>query len=246
MRLALLSDIHANLEALSNCLAHAAGQNVTRYAFLGDLIGYGADPVAVLDVIADYAERGAIVILGNHDQAALIPSTRFTKLAAASADWTRTQLGSAQRRFIADLPIMAEVEDTLLVHASADQPTQWHYIASTEAAARSLDATRAGITLVGHIHTQALYCRGSDGTTHHCETSPGSAIPVPRSARWLASIGSVGQPRDGINTAGYAVLDTDRRTLTFHRVAYDWRVAGDKIRRAGLDPFLADRLEQGI
>lgn len=241
----MLSDIHANSEALDACLAHALGQGATDYAFLGDLVGYGADPAAVLDTIIRYHASGAVVLRGNHDEAMSSGAAGFSAAAADAVEWTRARLDEAERRFLADLPLTARVGDALLVHASAWRPKSWPYITTAQDAARSLAATDAALTFVGHVHRQSLYYRGADGSAQVFQPTAGVAIPLATGRRWLASIGSVGQPRDGNPAAGYALLDTARRTLTFHRVAYDWSAAAEKIRRGGLSPSLADRLGVG-
>src|SRR5215470_1189111 len=106
MKLALFADIHSNLEAITACLDHARARGADRYAFLGDLVGYGADPVAVLDLIAEHAARGAVVVLGNHDAAALGRPVDLLGSAAEDAiAWTRSQLGERQRAFLASLPL---------------------------------------------------------------------------------------------------------------------------------------------
>src|SRR5215831_21071127 len=106
MKLALFADIHSNLEAITACLAHARGLGADRYAFLGDLVGYGADPVAVLDLIEQHAAEGAIVVLGNHDAAVLgRPDDTLSNAAKAVIAWTQSQIGASQRAFLERLPL---------------------------------------------------------------------------------------------------------------------------------------------
>ena len=131
MKLALFADIHSNLEAITACIAHAQALGADRYAFLGDLVGYGADPVAVLDLIEQYAAKGAVVVLGNHDAAALgRPDDTLNAHAQAAIAWTQAQLGDRQRAFLASLPLTVRDDNILFVHASAAAPEQWIYITS--------------------------------------------------------------------------------------------------------------------
>ncbi len=249
MRLALLSDIHANLQALDACMLHARAQRAQRFAFLGDLVGYGADPVAVVQRIMLLTEEGAMVVKGNHDAMALHPPAEVKTVGDSTAKWTHEQLQSSQLEWLEQLPLTLQCENVLMVHASADQPERWRYVYDQRAAAASLDAAVADFDVRyvfgGHVHMQTLYYRGSGDGLMPFTPQPGVAVPVPRHRQWLGTIGSVGQPRDGKPLAMYALLDTERSQLTFHRVAYDHHAAASAIRRAGLPAHFADRLESG-
>jgi diadenosine tetraphosphatase ApaH/serine/threonine PP2A family protein phosphatase len=246
VKLALFADIHANLEALEACLAHANALGAQRYAFLGDLVGYGADPVAVLDLIARYAADGAVVVLGNHD-ALTIGSSRddLNANARAAIAWTQRQLGEKQRGFLASLPLTVRQEDILFVHASAAVPSAWTYVSGVVEAERSMQASAARFVFCGHVHEQMLYYIGAGGRPMPFRPVPGTPIPTGKHRQWLAIVGSAGQPRDDNNAACYAMADLDRARLTYFRVPYDYRLAADKIRAAGLPERLAIRLERG-
>lgn len=247
MKLALIADVHANLEALRACLDHAASSGATRHAFLGDLVGYGADPGPVVEVVRGYVERGALAVLGNHDEAALAGESDSMHQAAERAiAWTRAQLSDAQRAFLAALPLTAREDGLFLAHGSPELPREWLYVTDPLRAANALDASApASWVFCGHVHEPVLYTVGSAARPVAFRPVPGVAIPVPARRRWLAVVGSAGQPRDGNTAACYAMLDTDRPALTFHRVPYDWRTAAAKVRRAGLPESLARRLERG-
>ncbi len=249
MRLALLSDIHANLQALEACLAHAQGQGADRLAFLGGLVGYGAHPGPVMQRIMELAERGALVLKGNHDEMAVQPPPEHKSMGESTALWTHDQLDDAQLEFLARLPLLVQRKRVLLVHASVDAPELWRYVYDAPMAEVSLQAasTIEGVRYVfgGHVHRQTLYYRGADGRLMSFNPTPGVAVPVPPHRHWLATIGSVGQPRDGNPKAMYALFDSRRAQLTFHRVDYDHHAAAAAIRRAGLPDFFADRLELG-
>lgn len=250
MRLALMSDIHGNMQALDACLAHAHAQHATRFAFLGDLVGYGADPGAVLERIRLLSEEGAIVLKGNHDAMAVSPPAEVKNIGSSTAAWTHGQLSGEQRAWLAALPLTVQLDKILLVHASADGPELWRYVYDERAATASLDAAVAdwpGVRYVfgGHVHEQSLYYRGATASLMKFTPQAAVAVPVPSHRQWLATVGSVGQPRDGKPEAMYALLDTERWQLSFHRVAYDHGAAAWSIRAAGLPAFFADRLETG-
>jgi diadenosine tetraphosphatase ApaH/serine/threonine PP2A family protein phosphatase len=246
MKLALFADIHSNLEALTACLAHAQALGADRFAFLGDLVGYGADPVAVLDLIEWHAANGAVVVLGNHDAAALgRPDDTLNAHAKASIVWTQARLGERQRGFLAGLPLAVRRDNLLFVHASAAAPEQWIYITSLREAEDSIKAGDAAYIFCGHVHEQKLYYIGADGRPMPFRPVPGMPIPTGAHRRWLAIVGSAGQPRDNSNRACYALADLDRARLTFFRVPYDHALAAQKIRAAGLPERAARRLERG-
>lgn len=246
MKIALLADLHANLEALSACLAHAEAAGTGHWVFLGDLVGYGADPQAVLDIVRAYVDTGAVAILGNHDEA-VFRDIRYDPSAAArrSAEWTRAQLGAEYRDFLAELPMTVREHDRLYVHASAADPEQWSYIVDPQHAASSLRAAAATYVFSGHVHGSALYYFGADGHPQAFVPAPGAVVPVPARRQWLAIAGSCGQPRDGQPLASYALLDTEREELCFYRLPYDHYTAAAKVRAAGLPEDLALRLETG-
>ncbi|SDM79849.1 metallophosphoesterase [Polaromonas sp. JS666] len=250
MKIALLSDIHANLRALQACLAHAAAQGAGRLAVLGDLVGYGAQPAEVVRRIRGLAGDGAIVLKGNHDGYAVAPPGQAHSLDQSGAAWTRERLDPEALDFLAALPLTATVDAALLVHASADAPERWYYVDNEHRAEACLDAAclnpAVRYVFCGHVHEQALFFRGAGQGLMRFAPTPGVPIPVPPHRRWLATVGSVGQPRDGDTRAMYALFDTDRAELTFHRVAYDHLAAAADVRAAGLPGHFAARLEAGL
>jgi hypothetical protein len=140
MRIALLSDVHANREALTACLEDARANGVARYVFLGDYVGYGADPGFVVDTVQSHVLRGAIAVRGNHDDAIETGTDQMTESAALALAWTRAQLTAAQRAFLRELPLSASEADRLYVHANVDAPADWDYITDLYTASRSLIA----------------------------------------------------------------------------------------------------------
>lgn len=243
---ALFSDVHANLEALSACVDHARRSGAERFGFLGDLVGYGADAVAVIDIVARHASEGAVVIKGNHDAAVALDESYFNHAARAAIDWARNTLSDAQKQFLSSLPLIAVNEGVCYVHATAAKPERWDYIDSPGAARHCAEASGVNYTFCGHVHDQALYFENSSGRMNEFRPFPGTAIPVRNHRRWVAIVGSVGQPRDRNPAAAYVMFDPERQLLTFHRVSYDARAAAEKIRSAGLPESLAQRVELGI
>ena len=246
LKLALFADVHSNLEAISACLLLARALGAQRYAFLGDLVGYGADPVAVLDLIEQYAVDGAVVVLGNHDAAAIGRGVDTQNSnAQAAITWTQAQLGDKQRTFLASLPLTVRDDYILFVHASASAPEQWTYVTGPKEVEESIRAAKANYVFCGHAHEQKLYYAGASGQPMPFRPISGTPIPAAKHRHWLAIVGSAGQPRDGKNKACYALFDPERERITFFRVPYDHDAAAQKIRAAGLPERLALRLERG-
>jgi diadenosine tetraphosphatase ApaH/serine/threonine PP2A family protein phosphatase len=246
MWVGLFSDIHANREALEACLSHARGQGITRFIFLGDYVGYGADPGFAVDTVMREVENGAIALLGNHDDAIASGAGGMNAVAAAAIDWTRSRLTAAQSDFLARLPLTFDDHDGLFVHASAHEPAGWDYITSVEDASASFAATRAHATFCGHVHVPQLYRLQPSGQLSGIIPAPSIEIPLRAKERWIAVIGSVGQPRDGNPAACYGALDTERNVLVYVRVPYDVETAARKIQQAGLPPILGLRLLEGM
>ena len=246
MLTALLSDIHGNLEALNACLVHARGRGAERFAFLGDLVGYGADARAVVEVVARYAAEGATVIKGNHDRAIEGGGGYFNEASRAALRWASETLTREQKSFLASLPLVERAGDVCYVHASATKPERWDYIDSSAAAKRCADAANACYTFCGHVHDQVLYFENAQGRMSEFRPFPGTAIPVRSHRRWVVIVGSVGQPRDRNPAAAYTLFDPAEQALTFFRVPYDAAAAAEKIRGSGLPASLAYRVELGI
>jgi diadenosine tetraphosphatase ApaH/serine/threonine PP2A family protein phosphatase len=244
--IALLADVHSNLEALDACLAHARQCGAGRYAFLGDLVGYGADPQAVVDTVARYAAEGAIVVKGNHDAAVEKRAGYMNDATTEAIEWTRGVLPQDRKQFLAQLPLCIRDGAMCFVHASAAAPERWDYVDSPAAAQKSVEAAQVPYTFSGHVHDQMLYFQSAGGRMSAFHPLQGSPVSVSGHRRWQALVGSVGQPRDRNPAAAYALFDAGRAQITFHRVAYDHLAAARKIRKAGLPASIAYRVEIGI
>lgn len=238
MRVAVVSDIHANLAALEAVLA-AIDQNPPDEIWcLGDLVGYGARPNECCTIVR---ERATTCLGGNHDLAVrgTIDLRDFSGDAGVAAAWTRGVIDAESLAFLETLEPKGTAHDVALFHGSARDPV-WEYVLSDDAAAVTLMLTGAQTVLVGHSHV-AL----SVSSTLAGGLAPqGTTIDLTLS-RWLLNPGSVGQPRDGDPRAAYLMLDLTARTATFERVEYDIERTQKEIRAAGLPDLLARRLETG-
>ncbi len=245
MLLAILTDIHGNREAFEAVLDDAAQRGAGRIVLLGDIVGYGPDPEWCCDRAADLVAEGALCVRGNHDNAAAGGAESMGGLARRAMEWTIPRLSAAQKQFLAGLPMTAAAGETLFVHASANSPGDWTYVTSDLRAVGSFGATAARVIFCGHVHVPLLVSRDLSGTVREQVFRAGLPFPLLRSRRWLAVVGSVGQPRDGLPQAGYALYDTDSSELTFRRVPYDNATTMARIRAAGLPEELALRLMRG-
>ena len=246
MKIALLTDLHANREAVEAVLEHAGRRGVDRFVLLGDFVGYGADPGWVVDTVRALVRDGAIAVMGNHDQAVVHGvSPGMRPEPAKVIGWTRDHLDADQIAFLAGLPLHQQLGDQLYVHANAWAPADFGYVLGRADAVRSLQATAARYTFCGHVHEPRLYHLSRTGKAGEFIPVPGTAIPLASTRQWLVIPGSAGQPRDGDPAACYAVYDDAAGELTYWRVPYDTETAGAKIRAAALPQRLASRLAEG-
>jgi diadenosine tetraphosphatase ApaH/serine/threonine PP2A family protein phosphatase len=243
--IALFADIHGNRQAFEACLKQARDYGAERFALLGDFVGYGADPDWTVTTAMELVDKGAFAVLGNHDSAIANPREQMNIEAKVAIEWTRGELGAEQRRFLAQLPLRQDDEDRLYVHADASNPASWIYVISTVEASRSLAFDPAQITFCGHVHRPAIYSMSPTAKMTAFTPTTGAAVPLLQGRRWLAVLGSVGQPRDGNPAASFAMFDSKKRELTFCRVPYDVEQAVAAIRKKGLPRWLADRLFLG-
>lgn len=246
MRFAILTDIHANREAFEATLADASRMKIDRFVVLGDIVGYGPDPAWCLEKVADMQAKGAICVRGNHDRAVGLPDSALNANARRVIDWTVDRLLPEHKAFLSALPMTVIEDDLLFVHASANDPEDWIYVTDRESANLSFHASKARVIFCGHVHRAALYSADLAGRIAGHRFGIGTALPLLRSRRWLAVIGSVGQPRDGSALASWAILDTGTNELTFRRIGYDSATTARKVRSAGLPEALAARLIKGI
>lgn len=243
MRLAVISDIHGNLEALEAVLEHLEGQGVDQVVCLGDIVGYGADPNLCCDRVREVARK---VVAGNHDHASvgLADPSLFNEPARRAINWTRPMLLQDHRRYLEGLPLTITVPEaeTTLVHSTPRQPEAWRYLFSGADAVEEFGAFHTLCCFVGHTHVPVAFVERPDGAVASLALD---RLRLQEGYRYLINVGSVGQPRDGNPDAAYLVLDREASKCELHRVIYDVQTAQKKILQAGLPPVLAERLAHG-
>lgn len=246
MKIAVVTDLHANREAVQAVLDHAQAQGAERHAFVGDFVGYGADPAWVVEKVREMVRGGAWAVQGNHDEAvAHAPGPNMRPDARRVVEWTQAQLNAAQRDFLASLPLTQECGELLFVHANAAEPAAWGYVHGRVEAAQSLQATGQRITFCGHMHEPRLFHLSGLGKAGEFTPTHGTTVPLLASRQWLVIPGACGQPRDGDPAACYATYDDARSEVSYWRVPYDHETAAAKIREANLPQALATRLHDG-
>lgn len=246
-RIGLFADLHSNLEAFEACMERAQELDITRMVFLGDIVGYNADPVALVDRIAELVKSGkALAVIGNHDEAVFKDySQKMNASANAAIEWTKTQLNPTHIEFLKTLPLIINEDQMCFVHASAHKPAEWNYITDSMSAWQCVQSSGKAYTFVGHAHEQALFYQSAVGKLIRFAPHPGEEVPVMSHRQWVGVVGSLGQPRDGNPEACFAIFEPENAALTFHRVPYDHFKAAEKVRRAGLPEDLANRLITG-
>ncbi len=239
MRLAILSDIHANLEALEAVLADARSQECTQFVCLGDVVGYNASPSQCVKIIQ---ELECPVVKGNHDeQASILTSTEgFNELAEEAIGWTRDHLSADEKTWLADLRLTRQVDNFTIVHATLDSPGQWGYVFNDLDAVASFTYQQTSLCFFGHTHWPTAFVR--DDSVRRLAVGQ---IALTAGKKYFINPGSVGQPRDRDWRAAYSILHPDRQVVEQRRVKYDLETAQRKIREAGLPERLAERLAVG-
>ena len=241
MKIAIVSDIHSNLEALQAVDSTMADLGVDVVYFVGDAVGYGPDPALCS---AWVQERSQLSVMGNHDYAALglMETESFNPNAKKAIKWNSDQMGRQAKDFLAALPMTAEKDGVTLVHANPREPEGWNYIFSLWDAEINFEHFKGNFCFVGHSHQPVAVGMDPAGQV---SVQPGDKFRVVDGARYLVNIGSVGQPRDGNPDACFGILDTDENLFSFIRVPYDFSITQKKMLEAGLPEPLADRLAEG-
>ena len=245
MRIALFADIHANRQAFEACLAAAAAAAVDRFVVLGDIVGYGADPGWCVDRVRALAAAGAMVVCGNHDLAVATDPGALPGKAGLAACWTRAQLDPQQLDFLARLPLTISDADRYYVHAQAVAPGRWDYVQDEADAQAHFSACPARLSFCGHVHRPALFGQTHGQSRIERLALDQDACTLLQERRWLAVVGSIGQPRDGNPAAAWCLLDTASNQLHFLRTDYNLNAAMASIALAGLPDEFGWRLAEG-
>jgi len=255
MRLAILSDIHANLPAFEAVLADIGGVDVEAIWCLGDVVGYGAQPDECATLVA---ERCELCLVGNHDLAVLgeLDVAAFSPAAAAAVRWTKGVAKPETTEFLNGLEPADETRDVALYHASPRDPV-WEYVLWPDQAAECIGVQASRVSLIGHSHVALFFVmpeedgnRAGGQTVELLDAARGAQAGAGTrldlsEGRWLVNPGSVGQPRDGDPRAAWLELDTDAWEATYHRVEYEIDRAAEAITSQDLPEHLARRLYAG-
>lgn len=235
MKIAIIADIHGNLEALEKTFSILKTKQTDHMVCLGDVVGYGANPNECLALVR---ENISDILFGNHDQAAvdLTGADRFNQYALASARWTNQQLTEENRQFLGQLPYTLELEGLFFVHASPYQPEEWHYIISSADARDNFDHFHQPICFIGHSHVAGMF------SANHLAAR---GKEIQRGEKYIINVGSIGQPRDGDWRLSFGIFDTEQWNYENVRSEYDVDAASRKILDAGLPRLLAERLFVG-
>ncbi len=241
MIIAIISDIHGNLEALEKALELIDQVEVDEVLCLGDVVGYGADPNECIDRVRS---RCSVVLLGNHDAAAvgLTSVEYFNTHARRAAFWTRDRLTEENTEYIRSLPLEHRTDYFLAVHASPHEMEEWHYVTNQGVADDAFAEFEDPVCFIGHSHVPILFREGGARGERLTE----GTITLPEKTRSIVNVGSVGQPRDNDSRLSFGVYDSEKRTVTIRREKYDVAAASEKILRAGLPEMLATRLHLGV
>jgi len=242
MRYAIISDVHANLEALQVVLSDIDRRDPDAVICLGDFVGYGPDPVSCVEQLRP---RLAAAVVGNHDRAALgrLDIATFNPYASAAILWTRDRLSDEVRQFLGDLPETHRRPAFLAVHGSPRDPVE-EYIVDAVTARASFEAAEFHLALVGHTHVPGVFVQDGERVAA-LPLHPEDLLELRSAHRYIINVGSVGQPRDGDPRAAYLWLDEGAGTAVLVRLEYPIQVTQEKMAAAGLPAMLADRLAYG-
>jgi predicted phosphodiesterase len=243
MKIALISDIHANVEALEAVLADIRIQKADEILCLGDIVGYGANPNECIDLVK---KNCSFTLLGNHDAAAIgqLSTQHFNIHAKIAIEWTSENLRKGSYDFLKTLPMKETKLSHTIVHATPYEPNMWYYITSLEEAAFNFQFFETAFCFVGHTHIPIIIVleQEKEVYVHQGDALDFGSLP---NVRFLINVGSVGQPRDRNSMSCYGIIDSDAKTFTYRRIQYDVQKAQAKMRKIKMPEFLITRLEEG-
>lgn len=236
MRIAILSDIHANLEALESALNYVSENAIDKIYCLGDIVGYGPNPNECVELIANKCDQ---VIMGNHDHAVLgLTSVEyFNDFAKISTAWTAKNINDQNKEYLRQLAFTYETDQYQLVHSTPSDPGLWHYILSENDAFHEFNHFQQHVCFIGHSHFPIVFSKKG--------FSREKKLKLEKRNKYIINVGSIGQPRDGNPMTCFCVYNPDKNILEYIRLEYDIDKTREKIMHAGLPTFLADRLTRG-
>jgi predicted phosphodiesterase len=241
MKIGLIADIHANVEALTAVLEALAAEKVDRLICLGDLVGYGPDPNACVQKISEMSD---IVLAGNHDHAVigLLSTERFNPDAKTAIEWTQTKLDAKAADYLKSLPLVSTNGNLMAVHATPEAPEEWLYLMSEVDIKTNLEVMPLPVCVIGHSHVPGIFVKDNTGDLYvHHEPE----VQFTEGSKYLINIGSVGQPRDGNPDAAFGVMDSEAGTYELKRIPYDVETVQRKMAEHNLPGSLIDRLAFG-
>jgi predicted phosphodiesterase len=243
MRIAFISDIHANLEALEAVFKDIDTQSIDEVICLGDIVGYGANPNECVEMVR---QRSSTILLGNHDAAAvnLLATHHFNSHAKIAIEWTAGTLKADVRTFLLSLPLYLTRDMLTLVHSTPYEPNMWYYITSLEEAAFNFQYFDTTVCLVGHTHIPIVIVLDKQKEVF-VHQNPEINLKLMAGSRLLINVGSVGQPRDRNPLSCYAILDTETGDFSYNRVSYNIEKTQAKMKKIKMPEFLINRLRDG-
>ena len=255
MRYGIFSDIHSNLEAFEVILKYFKKEKIDRYIFLGDIIGYGANPQEVITLLKSL---NPLSIAGNHDWAAIdkISIEYFNPYAQEAILWTKKNLSQQDFSYLHTFKITYEAADFVCVHGSLDNPQRFNYIRNVNDAKMNFPFLKRQLCFIGHSHRLEIYYRPVNNSSHQGVAGKSAGIFIPEKnedceiklsegTKYIVNVGSVGQPRDRNPRAALCIYDCDKNVLIFKRLTYNIEKAAEKILQRGLPSLLARRLYSG-
>ena len=243
MRTAVLSDIHANLEALEAVLYHAQKQDVDSYVSLGDVVGYGANPNECIEILKSLSCPS---VLGNHDAAVLGLPINMGQDGRKVVNWTRNILSTASFAFLKGMEDLIHDGEVSYCHSNPYRPRNWYYVAEKTYISSSFARSKAKILVFGHTHVPVAITRRNFFCVYVRSPDHSTVVPVAEINRQIFNGGSIGQPRDGDSRAAYLIYDHDKNQIEFYRISYNIGRAAEKIVQAGLPEIFAKRLFSGL
>lgn len=244
MRYAVFSDIHSNLEALETALGVLRRSHIDKFAFIGDVVGYGASPKECISILKDIEnQQGLICIAGNHDWAVvdLINVDYFTEAARRAIIWTQDRLCDNEKSFLGGLKLTYAQRNLCFVHGTPYSPQDFDYMIDEFRAEKSFLCSDFTISFVGHSHHAGVFIKDSKSLKY----TEKDFLSIEKGKRYIINDGSIGQPRDRDPRLCFCIYDQEASTVEFKRVEYDVASAQAKILNSGLPSVLADRLATG-